>query len=86
MTRENEKNMREDYIELNEEVKDEDVVLELTGKDPQPADDGGGKTPKKAPEGEREDRPRVTGILDIAERNFGFLKYSIQSINERDAF
>ena len=36
MTRENEKNMREDYIELNEEVKDEDVVPELTGKEPQP--------------------------------------------------
>ena len=73
MTRENEKNMREDYIELNEEVKDENIVPKLTGKKPQPADNGGGKTPKKAPEEERENRPRVTGILDIAEGSFGSL-------------
>lgn len=86
MTRENEKNMREDYIELNEEVKDEDVVPELTGKEPQPADDGGGKTPKRAPEGEREDRPRVTGILDIAEGGFGFLRFDNFLTSERDIY
>ena len=77
---------REYYIELNEEVKDEDVVPELTGKEPQPADDGGGKTPQKAPEGEREDRPRVTGILDIAEGGFGFLRFDNFLTSERDIY
>ena len=44
------------------------------------------RIPKKAPEGERPDRPRVTGILDIAEGGFGFLRFDNFLTSERDIY
>ncbi len=76
----------EEACVTEEDAKTEQYVSDESEEAQRQAEEVKPRIPKKAPEGERPDRPRVTGILDIAEGGFGFLRFDNFLTSERDIY